>query len=166
MDASDEALLRAFVGPRNEAYYLAYFARADARGYAPISWHWPALCFGMLWLVYRRLYPWALALFAAPYVAMLVAAAAEHWMPGSGAPVQWTLVLGLLGVWLPLNANAIYYRYARGAVAAARLLHPGNVAAQTALLSSRGGVRPQLPLVLLGVMLMLMLLAGPPPAGP
>jgi hypothetical protein len=162
--ASDEDLLRAFVGTRAQDYYLAYFARARARGYAPIAWHWPALFFGILWLAYRRLYPWALALFAAPYIAGFVAALAEQAWPGSGAPLLWTIVLGLLGVWLPLYANALYYRHAIGAIAAARTRHPGDSDAQRAWLATRGGALPLLPFVVLALAFLLLSLAGVAPA--
>jgi hypothetical protein len=159
--AADEALFRAFVGARNADYYLAYFARAEARGYAPIAWHWPALLLGILWLVYRRLYVAALALFVASNVMGIVAGAAERQWPGSGQPLLLAFIVVALGLWLPLNANALYYRHARAVVDAARRLHPGNVEAQTALVASRGGVRPQLAAALIVLFIVSMLLSAP-----
>jgi hypothetical protein len=159
--ASDEALLRAFVGPRNADYYLAYFARAEARGYAPISWHWPALLLGILWLVYRRLYVAALALFVASNLIGIVAGAAEQQWPGSGNPILMTFLVAVMGLWLPLHANALYYRHARAAIEAARTLYPGDVAAQTASMASRGGVRPQFAAALVALIVLSLLLSAP-----
>jgi hypothetical protein len=158
--ADDEALLRAFVGPRGQDYYLAYFARAEARGYAPIAWHWPVLAFGVLWFLYRKLYLWALVVFLIPYLFAAIATLAEHFLPGTGAPLLWALLVGFLILWLPLYTNGIYYRHARAAVATVRRLQPGNRDAQIAMLEAAGGASPQAPLLLLGVLLLTSLLLG------
>ena len=104
---ADEPLYRAFIGKLGLEHYLAYFARADARGYPPISWHWPALFFGVLWLIYRKLYRVALIAFLVPYVAMAIGAGAEHLVAKSGNAVAWALLFGFFAVWLPLNAHAL-----------------------------------------------------------
>jgi hypothetical protein len=161
--ADDEALYRAYVGPRGQAYYLAYFARADRRGYAPIAWHWPALVFGVLWFLYRRLYFWALGLILAPYGIAALAAVVEGLVAGAGRIVSWTLLVGILLLWLPLQANAIYYRHARAAMAAVRRIHPGNRTQQIATLAAAGGVRPQAPVILVALLLLASLWLGATP---
>jgi len=158
--ASDEALYRAFVGPRNQDYYLAYFARADARGYAPISWHWPVLAVGLLWFIYRKLYLLAFVTFVFPYLASILGALAERFVAGSGAPLAWILVLGFYAVWLPLHANAYYYRQARTAIEATRVALPGRPEEQAALVAARGGVHVQLPMIMLTLLVLLMVLSG------
>ena len=61
-------------------------------------------------------------------------------------------------VWLPLNANGIYYRWARNEIERARIEFPGQVDAQQRYLEARGGVNAQLPyLILIGFMVMSML---------
>ena len=40
-DIPSDSLYRAVIGEPNQEFYLSYFRRADSRGYAPISWHWP-----------------------------------------------------------------------------------------------------------------------------
>jgi len=157
---SDEVLYRAFVGPRSQGYYLSYFARADARGYAPISWHWPVLAVGLLWLVYRKLYLWAVITFAFPYLASALGALAERMIPGTGEPLAWTLVIGFFAAWLPLQANALYYRQARAAIEAVRIAHPGRPEDQAAVLALSGGVHRHLPMIMFALLVLLIALSG------
>lgn len=164
MADSDETLYRAFLGARRQGYYLAYFARADARGYAPISWHWPVLAFGVLWFFYRKLYLWGLAVLGAPYLASAIGAGSERVFTGSGNIIAFGLLIGLFAVWLPLEANAIYYRYARAAVAKVRLAYPAKLEAQVAMLTVQGGVHMQLPMILFGLLLLLSIFLSMTPA--
>lgn len=60
-------LYRAAIGPRGQDYYLRQFARFDANGQAGASWHWPAYWATLNWLIYRKMWGWALA-----YVASLL----------------------------------------------------------------------------------------------
>jgi cell division septation protein DedD len=60
-------LYRAAIGPRGQDYYLRQFARFDANGRTGASWHWPAYWATLNWLIYRRMWGWALA-----YVASLL----------------------------------------------------------------------------------------------
>ena len=43
MSESNDELYADVIGPTHTSYYLAYFKRADERGYAPLAWHWPVL---------------------------------------------------------------------------------------------------------------------------
>ena len=157
---ADEPLYRAFIGPLAQKHYLAYFARADARGYPPISWHWPALCFGVLWLIYRKLYRYALIGFITPYVAIAAGAAAEHVVPRSGSAVVWLSLLAFFAVWLPLNAHALYYKQARAAIAQMRAIYPARQDAQITALGVVGGAQRGLPLALLVLLTTLSVVAG------
>ena len=56
-----EALYKAVLGPKNQAYYLRHFARFDAAGKAGLSWNWAAATFTFIWFLYRRMWPAALA---------------------------------------------------------------------------------------------------------
>jgi Protein of unknown function (DUF2628) len=156
---SDE-LYRAVIGRRNQDFYLTYFRRADSRGYAPISWHWPVLFVGLFWLLYRKQYRFALIAFAVPYVAALVAAAVDAALPGSGEPLTMTALAGFGLIWLPLNANGIYYRWVRNEIDSTQALLPGQHAAQLAQLQLRGGTNQGLPLILLGVFLVVAMVVG------
>ncbi|MDE2616266.1 MAG: SPOR domain-containing protein [Burkholderiales bacterium] len=54
-------LYRAAIGPRAQDYYLRHFARFDGEGKAGSSWNWAAYWTTFNWLVYRRMWGWALA---------------------------------------------------------------------------------------------------------
>lgn len=160
MTLPDESLYRACIGQRHQDYYLAYFRRADARGYAPIAWHWPVLFIGLFWLLYRKQYRFALIAFALPYFAAIIATAVNTALPGSGEPLLVVAVGGFGLVWLPLNANAIYYRWVRREIDIARAISPNQPAAQEAHLQARGGTNNQLPLIVVGAVLILTIVAG------
>ena len=155
-----DALYRAVIGRRNQNYYLSYFHRADARGYAPVAWHWPIFFLGVFWLLYRKQYRFALIAFALPYFALLLATVINTAVPGSGGPLLWIFV-GAFGFgWLPLKANALYYQWARHEVDMARALMPNQPAAQEAHLEQRGGTNDQLPLIVFAVLLLATFVAG------
>jgi hypothetical protein len=153
-------LYRAVIGDTNQEFYLSYFKRADARGYAPISWHWPIFVIGLFWLLYRKQYRFALIVFGAPYLAAMIATLIDSVLPGAGQPLLVLAVIGFGFVWLPLHANGIYYRWTRAEIERAQVAFPGQRDAQLRYLEARGGVNAQLPyLVLIGFMVM-SLLAG------
>lgn len=156
-DASND-LYRAVIGEPNQEFYLSYFRRADVRGYAPISWHWPVFVIGLFWLLYRKQYRFALIVFGLPYLIAMIAALVDTVLPGSGRPLLVIAVFGFGFVWLPLNANGIYYRWANAEIGRARLEFPGQPDAQARYLEARGGVNGQLPyIILIGFMVMSML---------
>lgn len=162
-DKPSDDLYRAVIGEPNQEFYLSYFRRADDRGYAPISWHWPVLFIGLFWLLYRKQYVFALVVFALAGLATTIGAVIDSMMPGSGWPL---LVVSIAGfsfvyVWLPLHANGIYYNWARREIERAKVEFPGQTDAQTRYLESRGGVNAQLPyLVLIGYIVMSMLVGS------
>jgi hypothetical protein len=167
-DASND-LYRAVIGEPNQEFYLSYFRRADDRGYAPISWHWPVLFVGLFWLLYRKQYVFALIVFALAGLATTVGALIDSAMPGSGWPLPTLSIVGFsfVYVWLPLHANGIYYKWARKEIARAKVEYPGQVDAQTRYLEARGGVNAQLPyLVLIGYIVMSMLVGSLSQLGP
>jgi hypothetical protein len=156
-------LYRAVIGERQQDYYLGYARRAIQRGYTPLSWHWPAMIFGLLWLMYRKQYRWALIYFGISWLAMLLGAATEQVAPGLGTAVWLTTSIGFQYVWFPLNANAIYFRWAQSQVQMAREYHPGNPPTQQAWLAQRGGVNVAAPWILIGCFFLLLAFFGPPP---
>ena len=153
-------LYEAVVGPRNTGYYLAYFRRADTRGYAPVSWHWPAFFFGFFWLLYRRQYRWALIFMAVSLTltaaaSMLLASGAGGWV----TPAYYVAMLAFQMVYVPLQANAIYYGWARHEVAAAQTAFPGQPRQQAQHLASRGGVLGNIGLIAAASFAALMMLS-------
>ena len=153
-------LYRAVIGAPSQEFYLSYFRRADARGYAPISWHWPVFVVGLFWLLYRKQYRFALIVFGLPYLVAMVAAVLDSVLPGSGRPLL-AIAVGAFGfAWLPLNANGIYYRWARSEIDRACAEFPGQRDAQLRRLEARGGVNGQLPYVILVSFMVFSILAG------
>lgn len=159
-ESPPDELYRAVIGEPNQEFYLSYFHRADARGYAPISWHWPVFVLGLFWLLYRKQYKFALIVLGIPYLAAMIAAAVDGVLPGSGRPLL-AVAVGAFGfVWLPLNANGIYYRWVRQQIERARGEFPGQIDAQLRRLDSLGGVNGQLPYVILISFVVFSILAG------
>lgn len=153
-------LFAAVIGNRGRDFYLPYFGRAEQRGYAPLSWNWPAFLFGFFWFLYRKLYLWALVVFCFPSFAVLIAEAVARVWPTAEAPVLMTLVVGFHMLYLPANANAMYYRRARREIERARSAHPGQRAAQLKRLATVGGCNTNLPFLILGTFALLSLLLG------
>lgn len=54
-------LYKAAIGPRGQDYYLRHFLKFDADGRVSATWHWPACCATLNWLVFRKMWDWALA---------------------------------------------------------------------------------------------------------
>lgn len=54
-------LYRAAIGERSQDYYLRHFARFDGEGKTGTSWNWAAYWTTFNWLVYRKMWGWALA---------------------------------------------------------------------------------------------------------
>ena len=155
----DRELYEAVIGPAKPGYYLAYFGRADARGYAPMSWNWPAFFLGMFWFLYRKQYQWALIIFLFPYLAMLVSYAPT--MIGIGGlenPMFLLLVLAFQAGYVPLHANGIYYKWAKTKIKDVRAGLPGQTARQTELLSAQGGTNRNLPFIVVMTLILLMVL--------
>ena len=119
---SDERdLYAALIGPANASYYMAYRERAMERGYAPLSWHWPAFFLGFFWLLYRKQYQWAFIAFFYPYLAGLLSTVpALLGAEGLAWPTFTILMVAFRVGYLPAHANGIYYRWARRRVEAVR----------------------------------------------
>ncbi|MEM7220451.1 MAG: DUF2628 domain-containing protein [Pseudomonadota bacterium] len=156
-----EALFRALIGPRKQAYYLSYIRRAESRGYAPLAWHWPAFFLGPLWCLWRRQY-----LFGAICVALsIVVSLLATGLGWSGGSVTQLLLSLPVAVFASLKANAFYYSWASQNVARAQELDPGQTARQLEFLAGRGGVNQNLPLIL-GLFIMLLVMLTPVPSPP
>ncbi len=106
-------LYQAVIGPRSQDYYLRQFARFDTRTRARPTWHWPALLTTFNWLVFRKMWSWALG-----YAVALLGLALGVFGIGklvfnySGETAQWAFGLIFLGmsVLSALYGNAVYYR--------------------------------------------------------
>jgi len=137
-----EKLYQAVIGPKNQNYYLAEFARLDEQWQTAHSWNWPAFFLGFPWLVYRKMWLHALLFFALPFLcvagALLTIGALAGKFGGIVGALAAIAYIAAVFIWMPGNANSLYHRHCRRKLAAA-----GRKSAQLqdriALLSRRGG---------------------------
>ena len=133
---------RTFIGPNRTHYYLSRFERFELRGFLRrVSWHWQTALLTFPWMLYRRLYLWALVLHPAITLVLTflclipIAAASEGDVP---KPLL-VAVMGLVSIlWPGLYANAVYHRRARARLGQLQSLELGPEA-QLEWLARRGG---------------------------
>jgi len=114
----------AFIG-NNAGYYLHEFKKFNIAGRDSFSltWNWPAFLAGFGWLLYRKMYVWALIAF----VSMLI--------PYLGL-VSWIAVGAI--------ANYLYYQHAKRKILEVRELHQSVEI--SVVLSQIGGVNKWVPI--------------------
>jgi hypothetical protein len=107
----DEDAWRAAIGPRNTDYYLTRFAARHA-GAEAARWHWPAFFVTFYWLLYRKLWGWAVLYFVLPYAVALVLGLLAALAGQAGAALAGGLwIASIIGLFVvpPLIANPLYY---------------------------------------------------------
>jgi type IV pilus assembly protein PilA len=104
-----EKLYRAAVGHEKAGYYVPRFLKFDQPGASRLSWHWPAFFVTFLWLLYRRMYGYALMYFLLLFVAGLLDVL-------TGVPASKVVSLGALIV-IPMFANELYYGHVQRMIA-------------------------------------------------
>lgn len=109
-----------FVG-KNSEKYLTKFAKFNIGGIDSFkaTWHWPALFVPFWWMLYRKMYGWAILAFV------------TGWIPYIGwflLPIVWAIV-----------ANRLYYNHAKKKLLEIKQLHP-SPETQRAVISVTGGV--------------------------
>ena len=122
--ASDDELLDAAIGPTNLSYYRPKFDRFAA-GQGSVSWNWPSFFVTIFWMLYRRMYGYALLVwFVLPVVLMLVAGIVGGISGDSSASVgTYYLLYTIVGfIIIPMFANRLYYRHATKKIARAKAL--------------------------------------------
>lgn len=136
---AQQALYKAFVGPKNEDYYVAEFINFDEQGRAGISWNWAAFLVSMYWLLYRKMWLWAgIAMIVPTLLVTLGLLILVMLNQTAGIAVLVAVVLAL-GFVPPLIANALYYRHCRNTIAAVQARQPDYLL-QLEELEQRGGV--------------------------
>lgn len=115
LDGFDEDAWRAAIGPNNTDYYLSRF-ESLFNGEGGGRWHWPAFFMTFWWLLYRKLWGWALLYFLAPWIVLLPIGLAAGAMGPAGAAfvgATWLLFVGATWFMPPLVANRLYYARCR-----------------------------------------------------
>ena len=159
------AAYRALIGPTHQDYYLSYFRRAEERGYAPISWHWPVFFIALLWLMWRRQYLWALLTLGVIVGAPAIAVALETALgiEGLARGVHSLMVGGYGLIYLPMKANSIYYNWAKTTVEQVKSQLPGQEEKQREMLERMGGTNANVPIAFFVFLLLISILAGQQP---
>ncbi len=101
----------AAVGYKNTDYYLSKFTRFDTEG-SGVSWNWPAFFISFYWLLYRKMWVWALLYFLLPIPLAIIEAVLS---PVSEAAVGVVYLVYLISIFVvfPMYANAIYHRHVK-----------------------------------------------------
>ena len=160
-NATTAELYAAAVG-RKATFYVPFFERADERGYAPMSWNWAAFLLGVFWLLYRRQYRWAAVLMAAAVLtAILAGQIALAGYPGVANAVQVAFFIGINVIYVPLNANGIYYRWVRLRLDAVKAEFAFDHDRQRTALTERYGPNRTAPAILALALALVMTLSAP-----
>ena len=117
--ASDDDLLDAAIGPVNKSYYRPKFDRFAALQ-GSVSWNWPAFFVTIFWMLYRRMYAYAvLVWFVLPVVLIVVAGLVGGISGDASASIStYYLLHAIIGfIVIPMFANRLYYRHATRKIA-------------------------------------------------
>jgi Tfp pilus assembly protein PilE len=139
-DSLDE-LVRAFVGPKNQDYYMRHFSRFEGGGQTGMSWHWPAFFVMFYWLLYRKMWRNALIYFLLPYLVMIalgIVGAAAGESANTALGIGYLLYLVTIVFLPPLYANALYFNHCRTKIVQARASST-DLQRQIGQLSASGG---------------------------
>ena len=143
---SNKDYYEAFIGEKNQHYYLQKFLKFDRDGKTSITWNWPAFFVTFYWLMYRKMWVQAFLYFLSPYIALVAGAIIAGVLnaifdQGTGIAIIMTLmVLFYVGVFVvpAMYANAWYYKHAKRKIAATAM-YDNNPQKRLGILAGRGG---------------------------
>ena len=127
-----------FIGKKADKY-LRKFKKFNVGGVDKfaVTWHWPAFFFGFLWMLYRKLYLWAL-------VAFILDIAISS--------LPYYFVLPMIIVW-GMTGNYIYYKHAKKKILKLKTDQPSfDLSLMAASLRKMGGVNrwvPYIPVIII-----------------
>ncbi|MDE3023245.1 MAG: pilin [Pseudomonadota bacterium] len=136
-----EELYKAFLGPKNQDYYLRYFSQRENKGKLDVSWHWPAFFVTFYWLLYRKMWLYAVIYFFLPYLVWIplgiVSAVAGKSVDTYAGIIYLLFWVGLF-IFPPLYANALFYKHAKKKISEVIALTPDR-STQLGILYGKGG---------------------------
>jgi len=126
-----------FIGPKAD-YYIPQFQKLEASG-SMFSWNWAAFLGGPLWMLYRKMWVYGLAAYAAAMILNTV-------LPGFGGLLS-------LAIWVAFGAlgNWAYKNHVETELAKMASLDPATKRAQMA---TKGGIT-WIPVIIAGVLMLL-----------
>jgi Tfp pilus assembly protein PilE len=135
---AEEDLYRVAVGENKADYYVPLFQRFDAGG-SHVSWNWPAFFVTFLWLLYRRMYGYALIYFFALPFALATFGALIFVALGKTAGGIGYLITVIAVPWIavPMFVNALYHLHVKSRIEKAWVGAPSPEAVLQRLIGQR-----------------------------
>jgi Tfp pilus assembly protein PilE len=139
-----ESDYRTFIG-KNADKYVAKFGHFSSGGEGSFAatWHWPAFFVPFFWMLYRKMYFWALLVFVIGAI-----------------PFAWLVMMPVIG----LTGNYMYFNHARKKMAEAMISSEQSEVQRAVALARAGGVNSLiviLPVVLVPIIAILAAIAIP-----
>ena len=124
------------IGCKNTEYYLSRFNRFDSAG-PGISWNWPALFVSFYWLLYRKMWLWALLYFFLPILLTIIEVVVSPISTVAVGVIYFAYLAGIF-ILLPMYANAIYYRHLNKNILKAKIFSD-NKERRLRMIAAEGG---------------------------
>lgn len=143
---SNKDYYEAFIGEKNQHYYLQKFQQFDRDGKTSITWHWPAFFVAFYWMLYRKMWLNAFLYFISPYLALFVggiiigvlgAVLGEHAASSLSVLLVTVFYIGIFVV-PAMYANTWYYKHAKKKIAETEM-YANNPQKRFGILAGRGG---------------------------
>lgn len=124
------------IGEKNTDFYLIRFDRFYSGG-SLVSWNWPAFFVSFYWLLYRKMWVWALVYFLASFAILSVDGIINSNLT-QAAPFGGFIYLVVLYIIFPMYANYAYYRHIKNIMHDA-MVHEADKGGVLNLVSKKGG---------------------------
>ncbi len=109
--AGDDELLSAFVGPKNAHYFAGAFQQFATGN--NVKWNWPAFFVTFPWLLYRKMWLYALAYVIGIPVALAIIFSFGGMRGYSGESLLYFIICWILA---PVFCTRLYYAHARSKI--------------------------------------------------
>ncbi|MEM9400996.1 MAG: pilin [Pseudomonadota bacterium] len=115
--SGSDDLFAAWVGPKRAEYYKARFEKI-ASGGGNVGWHWPAFFFSSAWLLYRKMWLYALLyIIVIPIAGALVLGVASVLVDPVTATTGYYVIYFIYAfILMPMFANRLYYGHVKAKV--------------------------------------------------
>ncbi len=145
---------KAAIGPKNTDYYLSHFQRFDNNERAA-TWNWSAFFLAFPWLLYRKMWCWAIAYCLLPLTILLFNTVVSGSAKVAAGPISILCLLAAV-FGLPMYANALYHQRIKKQILEVKAI-PGDEQTRLQWLARQGGTN-NIGRILLRVVLPLLLI--------
>jgi tetratricopeptide (TPR) repeat protein len=113
-EAETENLYKAFLGEKNQEYYLKRFKEFDRQGPGlKVSWNWAAFLLSSGWALYRRMYVWFFVGLGLSLISVIFA--------GTGHYIIDAIISWVFWILFTIFANSLYHSKVKKKIAAAQI---------------------------------------------